>query len=162
MTAEGHTDDATLARYAAGHVDAVTADSVEQHLLDCARCRARIAGYVDIPLLEAVWSLVLERVGTRRAPLLGRLLRRLGFAEAEPTLVSAALPLLTSWLLGRLPLFVLIADTAPRGALRGRTWRLAGCRHTGRAPSPVATHPAAAQPARGSLRGRRHRVERRD
>ena len=43
MTAAWHADDAELSRYVAGDAGAVNGASIEQHLLRCPACRARIA-----------------------------------------------------------------------------------------------------------------------
>ena len=95
-----HADDALLARYVRGDAGPLAAASLEQHLLRCAACRARIAAHVPAPPLEAVWERVRDRAQAGRPRRLESLLVRLGVPESDALLVAAAPSLRTSWLVG--------------------------------------------------------------
>jgi hypothetical protein len=95
-----HADETLLARYARGEAGPLPGASVEQHLLHCADCRARIAAYVDTFPLEAVWARIRDRVEAGRPPAVERLLLRLGASETDALLVASAPSLRASWLFG--------------------------------------------------------------
>jgi len=95
-----HADDALLARYVRGDAGPLLGTSLEQHLLACSDCRARIAAHVEAPPLEAVWVRVRERAEAPRPSLLERALARLGLSESDALLVTRAPSLRASWLFG--------------------------------------------------------------
>lgn len=95
-----HADDALLARYVRGEAGAVLGTSLEQHLLTCVDCRARIADHVITPQLDVVWAHVQERVQAPRPGPVERLLTRLGVSETDALLVAHAPSLRVSWLFG--------------------------------------------------------------
>jgi hypothetical protein len=95
-----HADEALLAHYARGDADPLRGASLEQHLLHCADCRARIAAYVDAAPLEAVWSRIQDRAEVGRRPAVEQLLLRLGASGTDALVVAAAPSLQASWLLG--------------------------------------------------------------
>ena len=93
-----HTDDTLLDAYVAGALDALEGASVEQHLLVCTECRARMAGVVDPVSLELGWDRV--RTGMERPlqPVTIRLARKLGLTEPSSILLTASASLRTAWL----------------------------------------------------------------
>jgi hypothetical protein len=94
-----HADATTLARYAGGAVDAVTAGSVEAHLTGCAECREALAPYADGARLDATWAGVVDRLDRPRATAAERALRALGVRDDRARLLAATPSLRTSWLL---------------------------------------------------------------
>ena len=55
MTTSWHVDDTALARWVEGTDGSVIGSSVEQHLLSCAECRARVPAD---PVVDVAWSRV--------------------------------------------------------------------------------------------------------
>jgi hypothetical protein len=116
-----HADEDLLARYVRGDAGPVAAASVEQHLLRCAGCRARIASHVPAPPLEAVWERVRDRAQAGRPRPVERLLVRLGLSESDALLVAVAPSLRTSWLFGLAGTLAFVALAAAFGGDRGLT-----------------------------------------
>ena len=100
MSARQHPDDALMSRYVTGEADVLHATSLEQHLIRCPGCRARIAAHVEAPPLADVWDDIREQAQAPAPSLVERLLSRLGLAEPDALLVAAAPSLRTSWLVG--------------------------------------------------------------
>lgn len=94
-----HAEAQTLARYAAGAVDAVTAASVEAHLAGCALCRDGLAPYADTERLDRTWAAVVDVLDAPRATPAERALRALGVRDDHARLLAATPSLRTSWLL---------------------------------------------------------------
>ncbi len=112
MSTEWHLDAELAGRYAQGGVSAVLASSVEQHLIRCAACRARLTPTVPTARLDAVWAEVLETVETPRATLLERLLRGIRVDEGTARLVAATPSLRGAWILGVVVVVTLAVLTA--------------------------------------------------
>src|SRR5437870_5504086 len=107
MTWHASTED--LRQFAASPelLEAVTAFSIEHHLVACAACREQVAHgsrAVDPQPFDALGSGIVERFYAPRPPLVERLLRRLSVAEANARLVSATRSLQVSWLVALLAL----------------------------------------------------------
>lgn len=114
-----HADQDLLARYAGGAAGAVVSGSIEQHLLRCARCRARLAALTDPVQLAAVWAGVEETVQAPRRSLLERLLHRVGLSETDASLLAAAPALRFSWLTGTLLVLLFAAVAVVASDTRG-------------------------------------------
>lgn len=95
-----HADAATLARYAAGTVDDVTADSLESHLIACAACRRALAHDTspDPQRLERMWAEVVEQLDGPRAGVIERGLTAIGVRDHVARLLAATPSLRLSWL----------------------------------------------------------------
>jgi hypothetical protein len=87
MTTTWHVDDAALARWIDGTDGSVSGASVEQHLLTCAECRAKVA---PEPVVEQVWARVRDVVEVPRRTLLERLLKQVGLSEADARIVASS------------------------------------------------------------------------
>jgi hypothetical protein len=97
-----HLDDDLLGRYVGGTVDAAGGSSVEQHVLHCDGCRARVNRLVraqpeGFPL-DDVWARLEEEVQAPRPSRGERLLSRLGLPPDEALLLWAAPAFRTPWL----------------------------------------------------------------
>lgn len=112
-----HAETATLARYAEGAVDAVTAASVEAHLARCSQCRAELVPYADTSRLDRTWREVLDVLDTPRTTFAERVLRLLRVRDTYARLLAATPSLRTSWLLSVL-LVVTFAVATGRGTER--------------------------------------------
>lgn len=92
-----HADEALLAAYVAGHVDAINGASVEQHLARCAECRAAITHHVDRHALDRGWSGIRDAVETPPMPLPIRMAHRCGLPDPTAVVLAATASLRTSW-----------------------------------------------------------------
>jgi hypothetical protein len=93
-----HTDEGLLTAYVAGDLDALEGASVEQHLVACSDCRARIATLVDPSALAVGWDRVRSEMERPPQPAVIRLARRLGLSEPMAVLLTASASLRTAWL----------------------------------------------------------------
>jgi hypothetical protein len=114
-----HADEALLARYLRGDAGAALGSSIEAHLLHCATCRSRVSPLVDPVPLRDVWARLEESVQAPRPGILHRVARRLGVADHEALLLSAAPALRTGWLLGTALALAFAAVAALGGGSRG-------------------------------------------
>jgi len=119
MTATWHADDAELSRYVAGVAGAVNGASIEQHLLRCPVCRARVAEYVPQQPLEVVWERIRRQAEEPRPTPAQRALVRAGLSGSDALLVAAAPSLRTSWLLGLAGALGFVALSVAYGGARG-------------------------------------------
>jgi hypothetical protein len=117
MTTAWHVDDAALARWVEGTDGSVAGASVEQHLLACAECRARVT---PDPVVDDVWSRVRDVVEVPRATVLERLLRRLGLPEADARIVAVSPAFRGAWLVGLSALVVFVTVAGSWGSGRGQ------------------------------------------
>jgi Putative zinc-finger len=95
-----HADPALLSGYLTGHLDAVTAASVEQHVDRCETCRAAVGGLLEPQLVERSWSGIRSAVERPPLPWGLRLARRLGLPEPTAVLLASAASLRGAWLVG--------------------------------------------------------------
>jgi hypothetical protein len=119
-----HVDPTVIERYGNGTLDVAAETWVEDHLLDCAQCRARVAAEaspgripeLDSVRLDRVWREVVDVVDAPRAGIVERGLRLCGVSQNTARLLGAAPSLRLPWLLGiALTLgFALIAAGAGR------------------------------------------------
>lgn len=121
MTDAWHADDTLLARYVLGEAGLAQGASIEQHLIRCVTCRARIGTHVPERPLERVWTRIQEKVEAPAGSAAQRLLVRLGLPEPDALLVAAAPSLRTSWLLGLAVTLAFVAVSAAYGGARGLT-----------------------------------------
>lgn len=119
MSTGWHADDDLLARYVTGEAHPLHGASLEQHLLHCAGCRARVAGHVAAPPLEAVWARIQEQAQAPTPTVLERALTRLGVSEPDALLVAVAPTLRASWLLGLAATLGFVGVSAAYGGDRG-------------------------------------------
>jgi hypothetical protein len=120
-----HVDDNAL-RHWIDRVDSLSdGASVEQHLLSCDRCRARVnAAVADRPApgladLAAVWSRTRDAIELPRPSGFERLLRRCGLPGHEARLVAAAPAFHGVWLVGVAAVLAFAAVAAALGHSRG-------------------------------------------
>lgn len=92
-----HLDEHLLLAYVDGRADAVRGNSVEQHVVRCADCRARLNEMVHDPMLGMVWDRVQEAVQSPAARA-HRVLHRLGLPEHDALLLWAAPAFRAPWL----------------------------------------------------------------
>lgn len=130
MTERWHLDDETLRRYV-DRVDSMAEGaSVEQHLLNCARCRARVntaATEVDVAVVDfaAVWDRTRDAVEVPRPSVFERLLSAVGIPDHEARLVAVAPAFRSVWLVGVAAVLAFAALAAAVGAAHGRSFFLA-------------------------------------
>jgi len=115
-----HVDDDALRRWIDRTDSLSDGASVEQHLLSCDGCRARVnatvtarpvPGLVDV---ATVWSRTRDAIELPRPSAFERLLRRTGLPEHEARLVAVASAFRGAWLTG---VAVVLAFAAVAGAL---------------------------------------------
>ena len=117
-----HLDDDAVRRYAGGAGSLAEGASVEQHLLCCGPCRARVgaaaaaAGVID---LAAVWDRTRDAVEVPRASVFERLLRVAGLPAHEARLVAVASAFRGVWLAGVAAVLAFAALAAAVGHARG-------------------------------------------
>jgi len=113
-----HVSTESLASYARGAIDEASAYSLEQHLLECAACRERVAGLVDERRLARVWDGVDELVHAPGRGPVERVLVRFGVSDALARLLAATPSLTLSWL-GAVALALGFSVVAAYGSERG-------------------------------------------
>jgi hypothetical protein len=119
-----HVDDETLRHYVERIDSMAEGASVEQHLLTCARCRARVntaATAVDLAVVDlaAVWDRTRDAVEVPRPSVFERLLRAAGLPAQEAKLVAAASAFRGVWLVGVAAVLAFAAVAAMIGHARG-------------------------------------------
>jgi hypothetical protein len=117
MTTSWHVDDAALARWVEGTDGSVTGASVEQHLLSCESCRARVP--VE-PVVEEVWGRVQHVVEVPRTSLFERALRRTGLSAADARIVAVSPAFRGAWLVGLTALLAFVTVAGAFGPGRGQ------------------------------------------
>jgi hypothetical protein len=125
-----HVDDETLRRYVE-RVDSVAEGaSVEQHVLTCERCRARVntaAVAVDLAVVDfdAVWNRTRDAVEVPRPSVFERLLTAVGLPSHEARMVAVASAFHGVWLIGVTAVIAFAALAAKIGDTRGLWFFLA-------------------------------------
>jgi hypothetical protein len=117
MTTLWHVDEAALARWVDGTDGSVAGASVEQHLLGCAQCRAKVP---TDPLVEQVWARVQDVVEVPRASLLERALHWAGLPSPDARIVAASPAFRGAWLVGMTALLAFVTVAGAYGAGRGQ------------------------------------------
>lgn len=95
-----HIGEDRLRRYVARTDSVDDAASVEEHLMVCAGCRARVGAAADVIDLEAVWELTRDRLELPASSWFERLLQRVGLPAHEARLVAVARAFRGVWLIG--------------------------------------------------------------
>src|SRR5215470_1760166 len=114
-----HLDEATLRRYV-GRTDSLAEGaSVEQHLLSCGPCRARITPAADVIDLAAVWDRTRDAVEVPRPTGFERLMRAVGLPANEARLVAVASAFRGVWLTGAAAILAFATLAAAIGHARG-------------------------------------------
>jgi hypothetical protein len=117
-----HVDDETLRRYVERTDSVAESTSVEQHLLTCAQCRARVntaATAVDVVDLAAVWDRTRDAVEVPRPSAFERLIRAAGLPAHEARLVALASAFRGVWLVGVAAVLAFAALAAMIGHANG-------------------------------------------
>jgi hypothetical protein len=117
MTTTWHIDDAALARWVEGTDGSISGASVEQHLLTCEQCRARVPAE---PVVDAVWARVQDVVEVPRVSLLERMLHRAGLPAADARIVAVSPAFRGAWLIGLTTLLVFVTVAGGYGDGRGQ------------------------------------------
>ena len=106
-----HVDASTLGAWVEGTSGPITSASIEQHLVQCAQCRAAVAGLVRIEDVPGSWDDVLAEV-SGGAGLVERVLVRLGLKAGDAVVVGAAPVLRIAWSAGLAAVlgFILVAS----------------------------------------------------
>jgi hypothetical protein len=100
-----HVDDETLRRYVERIESVAEGASVEQHVLTCERCRARVntaavAADRTVVDLDAVWDRTRDAVEVPRPSVFERLLSAVGLPSHEARIVAVASAFHGVWLIG--------------------------------------------------------------
>ena len=115
-----HLDDDILRRYVERADSLAEGASVEQHLLSCGPCRARVTtaavGVIDF---AAVWDRTRDAVEVPRPSVFERLLRAAGLPAHEARLVAVASAFRSAWLVGVTAILAFAALAAAMGQDRG-------------------------------------------
>jgi hypothetical protein len=120
-----HLDEDTLRRYV-GRTDSLAEGaSVEQHLLSCEQCRARVNPAADVIDLAAVWDRTRDTVEVPRPSVFERLLHAAGLPAHEARLVAVASAFRGVWLVGVAAVLAFAALAAAVGHARGLWFFLA-------------------------------------
>jgi hypothetical protein len=125
-----HVDDEALRRYVERTDSMAEGASVEQHLLTCGQCRARVntaAGAVDVAVVDfaAVWDRTRDAVEVPRASVFERLLRAAGLSPQEARIVWVASAFRGVWLIGVASVLAFAALAAAIGNAGGLWFFLA-------------------------------------
>ena len=113
-----HADAETLASYAEGATDDVTADSLEAHLIACDTCRRALAATAEPATLDRMWAGVVDELDTPRAGVVERGLTAIGVRDHVARLLAATPSLRLSWLVAEA--VALGTAAALTSATRGR------------------------------------------
>jgi hypothetical protein len=95
-----HASDAALEGWVDGTCGSVVGASVEQHVVQCAECRARVAGLVPAGSVDAGWEALLAAVETPGPSRLERFLLRIGLSPADTVIIVTAPRILVAWFTG--------------------------------------------------------------
>ena len=122
-----HVDDETVRRYVERTDSMAQGASVEQHLLTCARCRARVNAAVEVDVLDlaATWDRTRDAVEAPRPSVFERLLRAAGLPAHEARLVALATAFRGVWLIGVAAVLAFATLAAAIGHVRGLWFFLA-------------------------------------
>jgi hypothetical protein len=125
-----HVDDEALRRYVERTDSMAEGASVEQHLLTCGQCRARVntaAGAVDLAVVDfaVVWDRTRDAVEVPRASVFERLLRAAGLSPQEARIVWVASAFRGVWLIGVASVLAFAALAAAIGNAGGLWFFLA-------------------------------------
>ncbi|MEU8614771.1 zf-HC2 domain-containing protein [Actinoplanes sp. NPDC048791] len=108
-----HADGELLSAYAGGRLDLARTASVEQHLLECGRCRTGVAVVADRQLLDRVWADTVDILDRPPVSVGERILTVAGLAPQAARLAAKACRALQAWLWA-CALLAVFALAAPR------------------------------------------------
>lgn len=116
-----HADAGDIARYATGAIDDTRADSIEAHLVTCARCRAQLAGaaVASHDRLDQAWAGIVDVLDAPRPGVVERVLHRIGVRADTARLLAATPSLRGSWLVAVSVALAFAAIAAQSGTDRG-------------------------------------------
>src|SRR5689334_24068086 len=114
-----HLDDDTLRSYVERTDSLAEGSSVEQHLLSCEPCRARVNAAAGVIDLAAVWDRTRDAIEVPPPSVFERLLRAAGLPAQEARLVAVASAFRGVWLVGVAAVLVFAALAAAFGHARG-------------------------------------------
>ena len=119
-----HLDDDTLRRYVERSDSLAEGASVEQHLLSCEQCRARVnaaASVIELSVIDlaAVWDRTRDAIEVPRPAGFERLLRVAGLPAHDARLVAVASAFRGVWLTGAVAVLAFAALAAAIGHARG-------------------------------------------
>jgi hypothetical protein len=125
-----HVGDETLRRYVERTDLVAEGAAVEQHMLTCALCRARVNSAVtaaDLAVIDlaAVWDRTRDAVEVPHSSVFERLLRSAGLPAHEARLVALASAFRAVWLVGVAAVLAFAALAAAIGHARGLWYFLA-------------------------------------
>jgi hypothetical protein len=125
-----HVDDETLRRYVERIDSVAEGAALEQHVLTCAPCRARVntaAFAVDLTVVDhlAVWDRTRDAIEVPRPSFFERLLGAAGLPSREARLVAVASAFRGVWLIGVAAVLAFAAVVAMIGHARGLWFFLA-------------------------------------
>jgi len=125
-----HVDDETLRRYVERIDSVAEGAALEQHVLTCAPCRARVntaALAVDLPVIDhlAVWERTRDAVEVPRPAFFERLLAAAGLPSRDARLVAVASAFRAVWLIGVVAVLAFAALGAAIGPASGLWFFLA-------------------------------------
>jgi hypothetical protein len=125
-----HVDDEALRRYVERIDSVAEGASVEQHVVACARCRAKVnaaAGAVGVAVVDfaAVWGRTRDAAEVPRPSIFERLLRAAGLPQHEARLVGVASAFRGVWLIGVAAVLAFAALAAKVGDAGGLWFFLA-------------------------------------
>jgi hypothetical protein len=114
-----HPDDDALRRYVERIDSLAEGAPLEQHLVSCEQCRARVNATIDVIDLAAVWDRTRDTVEVPRPSVFERLLRVAGLPSHEARLVAVASAFRGVWLVGVAAVLAFAALAAAVGHARG-------------------------------------------
>ena len=119
-----HLDDDALRRYVERTDSLAEGTSVEQHLLSCEQCRARVnatVGVIELSVIDfaAVWDRTRDAVEVPQPSVFERLLRVAGLPAHDARLVAVASAFRGVWLAGVAAVLAFAALAAAVGHARG-------------------------------------------
>ncbi len=92
-----HVSGAALQGWVDGTCGSVVGASVEQHVVHCAQCRARVAGLVPAGSIANGWEAVLAAVEMPQPTPAERFLLRIGLSPADTVIIATAPRILMAW-----------------------------------------------------------------
>lgn len=106
-----HVDPEILRRWIAGSTGPLLSVSTEQHLLNCAACRADVAALVPAAPLQAVLDEVMFEIETPEPGVVEKALSCLGLRSTDVRVIASTAALRAAWFTGTvvIMLFVLVA-----------------------------------------------------
>jgi hypothetical protein len=112
-----HLDDALISGWVSGTDGSVVGASVEQHLLGCADCRARVPRPAD---LDDTWLRIRDELEAPRPSWVERGLARIGVPDADARVIAVSPAFQAAWLTGLAVILTFVVLAALWGDTRGQ------------------------------------------